>query len=124
MSVLGSISRQDKGTARSCPTWRPRPESTGFFQNIGAGFTQAKAGPHSTQNAKAIYESRHYDQIIQALERRGREGDRYGRKPGQVDSPFYHPSTGEAGAARRNVLIPVKRSSPTRSARGQASRAT
>jgi hypothetical protein len=109
MSVLGAISRQDRGTAPVLPNVQEPPETTGFFQNIGAGFRQSVAGPHSTQNAKAIYESRHYDQIIQALSAEGEHATDYIESPVRADSPFYRHVEGEQLQPDGRVMIPVAR---------------
>jgi hypothetical protein len=108
VSVLGAISRQDRGTG-VLPNLQAPPESTGFFQNIHAGFTQAVAGPHSTQNARAIYESRNYDHIIQALNAEGEKATDYIDSPVDSTSPFYRHVDGEQVLPDGRVKIPVKR---------------
>ena len=109
MSVLGAISQKDKGTNLVLPNVQTPPESTGFFQNIGAGFTQTVAGPHSTQNARAIYESRAYDQIVQALNAEGERATDMVPSPVLKNSPFYRPVPGEQDLPDGRVLIPVQR---------------
>jgi hypothetical protein len=75
MGVLGQS--RDQGSAAVVPTAQGPVDHTGFFQNIGAGFRQAVAGPHSTQVGQAIYEKRAYDQIVQALTAEGEQGADY-----------------------------------------------
>jgi hypothetical protein len=108
MSVLGAMSRKDKGAAPVLPNVETPPETTGFFQNVGAGFEQAKAGPHSTQNARAIYESRYYDQIVQALAAEGEKATDYVESPVLPTSPFYRPVPGEQIRGGK-VYVPVQR---------------
>jgi hypothetical protein len=110
MSVLGTISRQDRGTAPVLPQLQTPPETTGFFQNIGAGYNQAIAGPHSTQNAKAIYESRHYDEIVRALAAEGEQATDMVDIGVKADSPLYHPQPGNQIGPNGNVLVPRNRS--------------
>jgi hypothetical protein len=109
VSVLGAISQKDKGTGAVLPNLQAPPESTGFFQNIRAGFTQSVAGPHSTQNARAIYEHRQYDQIVQALNAEGEQATDYVDSPVRVDSPFYHHVEGEQVLPDGRVRVPVPR---------------
>jgi hypothetical protein len=109
MSVLGAISRQDKGTGAVLPNLQTPPESTGFFQNVGAGFTQSVAGPHSTRNARAIYESRQYDQIIAALAAEGEQATDMVDIGVKSDSPFYRQVPGAQVQPDGRVLVPVKR---------------
>lgn len=108
MSVFGALARQDKGTAPVLPPLQAPPLTTGFFQNVSAGFRQAVAGPHSTQNAKAIYESRYYDQIRQALAAEGEQATDYVESPVLRSSPFYHPVEGERIQGDK-VYVPVQR---------------
>jgi hypothetical protein len=72
MGVLGQS--RDQGAAAVAPAAQPLFDKTGFFQNVGAGFRQAVAGPHSTQVGQAIYEKRAYDQIVSALSAEGEQG--------------------------------------------------
>lgn len=109
MSVIGSMSQKDRGTALVLPNLQTPPDTTGFFQNIGAGFTSAKAGPHSTQNARAIYESRSYDQIIAALNAEGEKATDYVESPLTADSPLRTPVSGERIQGNK-VYVPVQRS--------------
>lgn len=108
-SVLGSMARKDRGTAPVLPSLQAPPDTTGFFQNVSAGFTQAKAGPHSTQNANAIYESRYYDQIRTALKAEGEQATDMVPSLVLKSSPFYRPVPGEQDLPDGRVLIPVKR---------------
>jgi hypothetical protein len=103
------MSLTDKGAPPLLPNLADPPDSTGFFSNLSAGFTQAKAGPHSTQNAKAIYESRYYDQIIQALNAQGESATEMVPVPVLATSPFYHPQPGDQVLPNGHVLTPVKR---------------
>jgi hypothetical protein len=103
------MAQKDKGTNLVVPKLETPPETTGFFQNVGAGFEAAKAGPHSTRNARAIYESRYYDQIIQALNAEGEHATDMVESPVRSDSPFYHPVAGEQKLPDGRVLIPVSR---------------
>jgi hypothetical protein len=109
MSVLNALAQKDKGTAPVLPNLPAPPETTGFFQNVGAGFKQAVAGPHSTQNARAIYESRHYDEIVAALNAEGEKATDYVPSPVLKSSPFYRPVPGEQDLPDGRVLIPVER---------------
>jgi hypothetical protein len=108
MSVLGSMSRKDRAPA-VLPNLQQPPDTTGFFQNVGAGFEAAKAGPHSTRNARAIYESRYYDQITQALAAEGERATDYVESPVRRDSPFYRPVEGEEVRPDGRVFVPSKR---------------
>jgi hypothetical protein len=109
MSVLNALAQKDKGTNPVLPNIQSPPETTGFFQNVGAGFKQAVAGPHSTQNARAIYESRHYDEIVAALNAEGEKATDYVPSPVLKSSPFYRPVPGEQDLPDGRVLIPVER---------------
>jgi hypothetical protein len=109
MSVLGAMSRRDKGAAPVLPNLEQPPDPTGFFQNVGAGFEQAKAGPHSTRNARAIYESRYYDQIISALNAEGERATDYVESPVRRDSPFYRAVPGEQVRPDGRVFVPSQR---------------
>lgn len=109
MPVLDAISQKDKGTILVLPNVQAPPETTGFFQNVGAGFKQVVAGPHSTQNAKAIYESRHYDEIVAALNAEGARATDMVPSPVLKSSPFYRPVPGEQDLPDGRVLIPVQR---------------
>jgi hypothetical protein len=99
----------DQGAASAAPTAQPNRDSTGFFQNVGAGFTSAVAGTHSTRNADAIYQFRYYDQIIKALQSEGEKGTEYVKVPVLSTSPFYHPQPGDRVNANGVVYTPVTR---------------
>jgi hypothetical protein len=73
MGVLGQS--RDQGAAAVAPTASGPVDRTSFFENVGAGFRQAVAGPHSTRVGEAIYETRTYDQIIKALQVEGEQGE-------------------------------------------------
>jgi hypothetical protein len=73
MGVLGQS--RDEGAAAVVPTASGPANQTGFFENVGAGFRQAVAGPHSTRVGEAIYQQRYYDQIIKALQTEGEQGE-------------------------------------------------
>jgi hypothetical protein len=108
MSVLGAMSRKDQAPV-PVPKLTEPPDTTGFFQNVGAGFEAAKAGPHSTRNARAIYESRYYDQIVQALNAEGERATDYVESPLSASSPLRHPVPGERIQGDK-VFVPVQRS--------------
>jgi hypothetical protein len=110
MPVIDVLSRNDQNAPAVVPKLQSPPETTGFFQNVGAGYRGAVAGPHSTRNARAIYESRHYDQIIQALSAEGEHATDMIESPVRADSPFYHPVEGEQRLPDGRVMIPVARS--------------
>ncbi|WP_028970163.1 hypothetical protein [Sphingomonas sp. URHD0057] len=86
------------------------PDRTGFFQNVGAGFQQAVAGPHSTRNAEAIYQTRSYDQIVKALSAEGEQGVDYIESPVRANSPLYRRVEGERVNPNGVVYVPVRRS--------------
>lgn len=50
-------------------------DRTGFFDNIGAGYKEALAGPGSTRNRQNAAEAKHYDSIIAALQAEGEQGE-------------------------------------------------
>jgi hypothetical protein len=107
MSVLGQ--NKDQGAAAIAPVMQQSPQTSGFFENVAAGFHQQVAGPHSTRNADAIYQNRTYDQIIAALKAEGEQGVDYVESPVTVDSPFYHHVEGEKVNQNGVVSVPVKR---------------
>lgn len=107
MSVLSQ--HKDKGAAKIAPVMQAPPDRTGFFQNVGAGFRQSVAGPHSTRNANAIYETRYYDQIIKALAAEGEKGTDYVQSPVRAGSLLYHPVPGERVNPNGVVSVPVAR---------------
>jgi hypothetical protein len=72
MGVLGQS--RDQGAASVVPTAQLPVDKTGFFENIGAGFRQAVAGPHSTRVGDAIYQKDLYDQIVRDLAAEGEQG--------------------------------------------------
>lgn len=106
MSVLG----QSKDTGANAVLPQAQGPTTGFFQNIRAGFQGAVAGPHSTRVGQAIYEKRYYDDIVKALAAEGEQGDDYVQSPVLRSSPFYNPVPGERVNAQGVVFVPVKRS--------------
>jgi hypothetical protein len=73
MGVLNQT--RDAGAAAVLPNAQGPIDHTGFFSNIGAGFKSAVAGPHSTRVGDAIYQKKYYDQIIQALQAEGEQGE-------------------------------------------------
>jgi len=75
MGVIPSGPNPDEGTGATLPVMQGPTDRTGFFENIGAGFRQAVAGPHSTRVGQAIYEQKNYDQIIKALSAEGEQGE-------------------------------------------------
>jgi hypothetical protein len=52
-------------------------DRTGFFQNIGAGYRAAQAGPGTTRSRQNAYEVDLYNQVIDALTAEGEMGDDY-----------------------------------------------
>jgi hypothetical protein len=92
MGVLGQS--RDKGAAAVAAPMSGPVDRTGFFENIGAGFHQAVAGPHSTRVGEAIYQTRTYDQIIKALQAEGERGEdtlTITATPTTVKRPFRNP---------------------------------
>jgi hypothetical protein len=73
MGVLGQS--RDQGAASVAPPALGPVDRTGFFANVGAGFRQAVAGPHSTRVGDAIAEKKLYDQVITALAQEGEQGE-------------------------------------------------
>jgi hypothetical protein len=72
---MGVLSQsRDQGAASVVPTAQGPIDKTGFFENVGAGFRESVAGPHSTRIGEAVYEKRAYDQIVQALSQEGEQG--------------------------------------------------
>jgi hypothetical protein len=105
MGVLGQS--KDQGAAAVVPTAQGPVDRTGFFQNIGAGFRQAVAGPHSTRVGQAIYEKRAYDDVIKALQAEGEQGEdllTITNKPTPVKRPFRNPY---ASGPSENLLNPA-----------------
>lgn len=92
MGVLGQS--RDQGADAVVPTANGPVDQTGFFENVGAGFSQAVAGPHSTRVGEAIYQKRSYDDIIKALQAEGEQGQdtlTITTTPTQVKRPFRNP---------------------------------
>lgn len=75
-------------------------ETTGFFENVVAGFRAARAGPASTNAHQSAFEAKYYDQIIKALNARGHTTrDQMQRAIGEGTfqsrpRPFLNPYTG------------------------------
>jgi hypothetical protein len=105
MGVLGQS--KDQGAAAVVPTMPGPVDKTGFFANVGAGFRQAVAGPHSTRVGQAIYEKKLYDDVIGALAAEGQQGvDEFEDIRGQrerVVRPFRNPYVSGPAA---NLLNP------------------
>jgi hypothetical protein len=60
-------------------------DHTGFFENVGAGYRAAQAGPGSTRSRQNAHEVEAYDQIIQALTAEGEMGaDQISVRPGGI----------------------------------------
>jgi len=58
-------------------------DRTGFFENIGAGYRAAQAGPGSTRSRQNAVEAELYDQVIRALAAEGELGaDKIAVRPG------------------------------------------
>lgn len=90
MGVLGQS--RDQGAAAVAPPMAGPVDKTGFFSNIGAGFRQAVAGPHSTAVGQAISEKNLYDQVIKAVQAEGEQGEDKNSLTNQpVKRPFRNP---------------------------------
>lgn len=75
--------QQDEGTGDVTARAQGPVDTTGFFENVGAGYREAISGPGSTRNRQNAVEARYYDSIIQALNAEGEMGeDKIAVRPG------------------------------------------
>jgi hypothetical protein len=75
----------DEGVGAGFANIEQPVDRSGFFENIGAGYRAAQAGPGSTRSRQNAHEAELYDQVIAALTAEGELGaDKISVRPGGV----------------------------------------